>query len=105
MTFNITNEVVCIANLEAKEGKKEALLKVLQGLIQPSRSEPGCISYHLHVSPENPNLFTFIDKFKDLDAFNYHCETSHIKEAFDNIIPALVESMNITLHQEICFGE
>ncbi|KTD33573.1 putative monooxygenase YcnE [Legionella nautarum] len=98
-------EIVCIAHLEAKEGKKEMLLQILQGLIKPSRNEPGCLSYHLHASPENPNMFTFIDKFKNQEAFDYHCETHHVKEAFDNLIPPLVESMTITLHQEIAFAE
>lgn len=105
MATKTGKELVCIAHIEAKEGKKEMLLQVLKKLIKPSRSEPGCISYQLHSSPENPNMFTFIDKFKDQEAFDFHCETSHIKEAFDILIPPLVNSMVITLHQEISIAE
>jgi quinol monooxygenase YgiN len=103
MKMNTGKEIVCIAHLEAKEGKKDQLLQILKNLIKPSKNEPGCISYQLHSSPENPNLFTFIDKFKDQEAFDYHCETAHIKDAFDNLIPPLVEKMSITLHQELSF--
>jgi quinol monooxygenase YgiN len=105
MKTNTGKEIVCIAHLEAKEGKKEVLFQVLQGLINPSKNEHGCISYQLHSNTENPNMFTFIDKFQDQEAFDYHYEMVHIKEAFDNFIPPLVESMTITLHQEISFAE
>lgn len=101
MSENSPKEIICIAHLEAKEGQKDALLRVLTGLIKPSRNEPGCLSYQLHMSPENPNMFTFIDKFKDQSSFDYHCESSYVKEAFDNLIPPLVESMNITIHHEM----
>src|SRR5580704_3565430 len=96
-----TGEIICIAHLVAKNGQKDALFDALQRLIRPSRSEPGCISYQIHCNLENPNMFTFIDRFKDQTAFNYHCEAPYIKEAFDNLIPALVDSMEITVHQEL----
>lgn len=99
--MNTTEEIVCIAHLTAKEGQREALLRVLQDLIKPSRSESGCLSYYLHTSLENPNLFTFVDRFKDQEAFDYHCETPYIKEAFDNLIPPLIDAMEITLHHEL----
>lgn len=101
MSESLAKEVTCIAHLEAKEGQRDTLLSILTGLIKPSRSEPGCLSYKLHINSENPNMFTFIDKFKDQAAFDYHCESPHVKEAFDNLIPPLVESMNITIHHEM----
>lgn len=100
-----SSEIVCIAHLVAKEGQAETLLNVLKGLIKPSKSEPGCVSYQLHRNIENTNMFTFVDKFKDQAAFDYHCETAHIKEAFDEVIPPLVDSMDITLHQELHYTE
>jgi quinol monooxygenase YgiN len=50
-------------------------------------------------------MFTFIDRFKDQTAFDYHCESPHVKEAFDNLIPPLVETMNITIHHEMIIPE
>lgn len=100
MERNESAEVICIAHLVAKPGQADALFQVLQSLIQPSRAEPGCLSYQLHHNIENPDMFTFIDKFKDQAAFDYHCETEHIKTAFDHTIPPLVEKMDITLHKE-----
>ena len=105
MKGNDLNAIVCIAHLVAKEGQAETLLHVLKALIKLSKDEPGCINYQLHRSIENPNMFTFVDKFKDQTAFDYHCETVHVKEAFDELIPPLVDSMDITLHQELHYTE
>lgn len=99
-----SHEIVCIAHLVAKEGMTENLLQVLLGLVNPSKNEPGCLSYQLHCNIENPNMFTFVDRFKDQAAFDYHCEAEYIKEAFDHLIPPLIESMEITLHREIQFS-
>jgi len=96
-----SHEIVCIARLIAKEGMTASLLQVLQGLVKPSKSEPGCLSYQLHCDIENPNIFTFVDRFKDQAAFDFHCEAEYIKEAFDHLIPPLVESMDITMHQDV----
>lgn len=103
MKLNTSKEIICVAHLIAKDGQREALFNVLKALIKPSKNEPGCVSYQLHCSMENPNQFTFIDKFKDQSAFDYHCETAHVKKAFDDLIPPLVESMDISTHQEIFF--
>jgi quinol monooxygenase YgiN len=98
-----SKEIICIAHITAKEGQRDALLNILQSLIKPSKSEPGCLSYRLHHNIENPNMFTFIDKFKDQEAFDYHCETAHVKEAFDILIPPLAENIDISVHHEIIF--
>lgn len=103
MKKNTSNEIVCIARLVAKEGQADNLLVVLKKLIKSSKSESGCVSYQLHRSVENPGIFTFVDKFKDQAAFDYHCETEHVKEAFDSVIPPLVDSIEITLHNEMHF--
>lgn len=95
------HEIICIARLVAKEGMATNLLTVLQGLIKPSRNEPGCLSYQLHHDLENLNAFTFVDRFKDQTAFDIHCEADYTKEAFDHLIPPLVESIDITMHRDI----
>lgn len=105
MELKTSNEVVCVAHLVAKDGQREALFNILKTLIQPSKNEPGCVSYQLHCGLENPNQFTFIDRFKDQAAFDEHCNASYVQEAFDELIPPLVESMDITTHQEIYFNE
>lgn len=93
--------VVCIAILTAKEDKVDELLKVLYELKKLSPKEPGCLRYELHQDEENPRKFTFVDRFRNHEAFLFHCEQDYTKRYFDEIIPSLVESMDITTHREI----
>ena len=51
-----------IAYLHAKPEKRDELLKVLHSFVKPSRAEPACVDYHLHVSNDDPNLFVFYEK-------------------------------------------
>lgn len=53
-----------IAYLHAKPEKREELLKILQSFVRPSRAEPACIDYHLHVSDDDPNLFIFYENWR-----------------------------------------
>jgi len=94
--------LVCIAVLVAKPDKVEDLLHVFYKLIQNSTKEPGIVRYELHQDEENPRKFTFVDRFKNLEAFGFHCEQPYIKRAFDEgELEALCESMDITTHREI----
>jgi Antibiotic biosynthesis monooxygenase len=53
-----------IAYLHAKPKKRDELLQVLQSFIKPSRAEPVCVDYHLHVSNDDPNLFVFYESWR-----------------------------------------
>ena len=46
-----TNDIVtCVATLTAKEDQAVELCAALEALIQPTRSEHGCLSYELYQS-------------------------------------------------------
>lgn len=101
MKIKKSEQVICIATLVAKEDRVDDLLKVLYELKQLSPKEAGCLRYELHQDDENPLKFTFIDRFKDAKAFEYHCAQEYTIHYFDNIIPKLVDFMEITTHKEI----
>jgi hypothetical protein len=58
---NMTPGCTLIAYLHAKPEKRDELLKVLHSFVKPSRAEPACVDYHLHVSNDDPNLFVFYE--------------------------------------------
>lgn len=101
MTKKLLPEIVCVAELTAKEGMVDILLENLLALVPLSKSEPGCLRYELHQNLENTNMLTFIDRFKDQDAFDQHCEASYIKKYFDEIIPGLTDDIKISIYREI----
>lgn len=101
MNIKKNNNVICIAKIIAKKNKLEEVLRVFAELKRLSPKETGCIRYELHQNQDNPLDFTFIDRFKDLTAFDFHCEQEYTKKYFDEILPSITESIEITLHNEI----
>ena len=94
-------EIVCVAQFTAKEGKAEALLEALHGLIAPTRGETGNIRYELNQSIDAPGTITFIEKYASQEAFDYHCERPYIKTFFDDVSPKLAEAVVVTLCKEV----
>ncbi len=95
------DRVVVIAQFTAKPDKAEELVSRLAELLGPTHQEPGCIRYELNQCVEDPRVVTYIEKFADQEAFNYHVSTPYISGFFKDVAPALVESQNISFHREI----
>lgn len=60
-----------VARLQAKAEKLEEVRTTLKNLIGPTRAEPGCLSYVLHESKDDPCVFLFVETWRsraDLDA-------------------------------------
>ena len=64
-----------VAYLHAKPEKRDELLKVLQSFVKPSRAEPACVEYHLHVSNDDPNLFVFYENWRTRKELDQHLQT------------------------------
>jgi quinol monooxygenase YgiN len=44
-------------NATVQPGKEQILRDALLAMIEPTKKEPGCISYMLHGDPKNPAVF------------------------------------------------
>lgn len=96
-----TTQVVCVAEFFAKEGKTDELIDALHVLLKPTHAEPGCIRYELNQRADDPKGITYIEKWKDRQAFDEHCATPYITDFFDNVRPGLVERFEVKLYEEI----
>ncbi|MDX7949792.1 putative quinol monooxygenase [Lichenihabitans sp. Uapishka_5] len=67
-----------IARLTAKDGSEEKLRGVLQGLVAPTRAEAGCLTYELHRSHDQPNLFMFTESWASRSAWEAHMKAPHL---------------------------
>lgn len=99
--LNKNSELICIAKIIVKKDKLNEALEVFSNLKTLSPKEPGCLRYELFQDSENPLIFTFVDKFKDSKAFEYHCEQYYTKKYFDEVLPNLTDSMEINTYNEI----
>jgi quinol monooxygenase YgiN len=70
-----------IARVKARPGKVNELLSVLNSLVEPTRKEPGCLSYKLLQNNEDPTDFTLIEEWQSNTALESHFATKHFKDA------------------------
>ncbi len=70
-----------IARIKARPGKVNELLSVLNSLVEPTRKEPGCISYNLLQNNEDPTDFAFVEEWQSATALESHFATKHFKDA------------------------
>ena len=69
--------------------------------MESTHKEPGYIRYELNHHLENPQIITFVEKFKSKEDFDFHCNTSYIQDFFTKVAPNLVESQSINLYREV----
>ena len=79
-----------VAHMRAKEGKGAELGEALKGLIEPTRAEPGNISYELLASLDDDRNYTFVEEYADGAALDAHMGTPHVQAAIA-AMPELVE--------------
>jgi quinol monooxygenase YgiN len=71
--------VTVLAKLVAKDGQDDQLKLLLEGLLQPTRKEQGCVQYDLHQDVANPETFYFYEIWESSDDLKKHGESSHIQ--------------------------
>lgn len=96
-----TTQVVCVAEFHAVEGKADELIEALHRLIPPTVAESGCLRYELNQRRDEPRWITFIEKWKDKQAFDAHCAMPYITDYFERVRPRLVEEYSVRLYNEI----
>ncbi len=70
-----------IARVKARPNKANELLSVLSSLVEPTRKEPGCISYTLLRNNEDPTEFALIEEWQSSTVLESHFATKHFKDA------------------------
>ena len=70
-----------IARIKAHPNKVGELLSILGSLVEPTRREPGCLSYILLQNNDDPTDFTFVEEWQSNGALESHFTTKHFKDA------------------------
>jgi quinol monooxygenase YgiN len=70
-----------VALITAKPGSEDVLEHALTSLVEPTRAEPGCISYDLYRSAVDPATFITVELWKDQADLDAHMQTPHIAAA------------------------
>jgi len=67
-----------IARHWARRDTVDEVRRILLGLIEPSRAEPGCLKYELLQNADDPTDFTFVETFASDDALRVHAAAPYI---------------------------
>jgi quinol monooxygenase YgiN len=84
--------IVLVAGLRARPGREKALQELLVQMLEPTRDEPGCLTYNLHQSVVDPELFFVYAVWQDETCAEKH---SHMKHAlaFKTVARELLEGL------------
>lgn len=90
-----------IAKFVAKAGKEEELRKELLERIEPTRAEPGCISYELHQDIENPAVMVFLESWKSKEDLEKHLAMPYLQSLLGLVGDMCSEPPEIRLANKI----
>lgn len=92
-----TQGKVIVARFTAKPGNAEAMKKILNACVDPSRREPGCHDYHLYQSVEDENIFLFHEIWEDDTAITRHASQPHFLQLTADSNPLLQQPAEVTI--------
>lgn len=78
-----------LAFLRAQAGRSDALGDALVALVAPSRNEPGCMSYDVHRSIDDADLWMVYENWRSAADLEAHFALPHM-QAFVGKLPALL---------------
>ncbi len=90
-------KVTVIARLRAKAGMENDLKSLLLSLIEPSRSDEGCINYDLHQAIDDPATFIFYENWQSRQHLEKHSATTHLQDFRARAKALLAEEPEIIL--------
>ncbi len=66
-----------LAQFQAKQGRAEDLRRILSAIVAPTRAEPGCVNYDLHVNMDDPSRFVLYEGWQSKKALDHHMTLPH----------------------------
>lgn len=89
------------AAFHAKTDSISELKQALEGMLEPTRNEPGCLRYQLFQDKNDPSQFLFQEQFADEAAFDSHCNTTHFQALLKEIEDLLVSEPKVTFFDQV----
>jgi quinol monooxygenase YgiN len=84
-----------VARITARPDTVNEVRQILDGLIDPTRKEPGCVSYELLQNRKDPADFTFVEEWDGDASLEGHFSTEHISAALPKLQTLVAESPDI----------
>jgi len=89
--------VIVFASFHPKPGEAGAVEKILRGMVDPTRAEPGNEIYDLYKKAEAPASFHLFERYTDQAALQAHRETAHYRAYRASIVDHLAEPIGVVV--------
>ncbi|MBA6439954.1 putative quinol monooxygenase [Streptomyces sp. GMR22] len=91
------NPVTVIARFTPAPDRAPQLQALLEGMIAPTRSEPGCRSYDLYTTGTQAPDFVLLERYQDFAALEAHRTTAHYTAYRAQLSDLLAEPVEVSL--------
>ncbi|UAJ73997.1 antibiotic biosynthesis monooxygenase [Synechocystis sp. PCC 7339] len=99
-TDDVANQSIIVAgNIKVRPEKRQEFIALSQTFIEPSRSEPGCISYSFYEDETEDNKFLFFEVWRNRAALDYHFQTPYFHEFVEKSPDLLVKAAEIKVYK------
>lgn len=71
--------LLLVVHVHLQPGHENAFLDLARAMLDPSRAEPGCISYMFTQDPDDPAHIVFVEEWDDQAALDAHFATPHFQ--------------------------
>jgi quinol monooxygenase YgiN len=89
------SDLVVIASAKAQAGKEGVLEEALLEAAGPTRLQPGCVSFSLFHSIDDPTVIIGFERWASSDAHDQHLKGAHVQTLISKMGPILAESPKI----------
>jgi len=91
---------VIVAKFHAVEGSADEVARLLTEMAPLANEEPGCGTYIINRSVDDPRQFLLYEEYDDAAAFTAHTETEAFKRIIlGQVVPLLDERVRETYHR------
>ncbi len=87
-----------VARIKAKAENTDEVRRLLLALVEPTRKEPGCLSYELLQNRKDPTDFTFVEEWASEADFESHSTSDHIRAVGPNLQQIVTEAPEIGVY-------
>ena len=94
-------KLTVLARIRAKTGKEEEVLREIMSLIEPTRSEEGCISYDLHRAQDDPALFCLYENWRSRRDLDEHLATPYLQAFLGKAPDLLAEPVDLSFWSKV----
>src|SRR4051812_18594657 len=93
--------LILVVNLTMIEGHEDEVLGMFRKLQDETRKEPGCLTYVVQRSRENPRHYLVYEQYKNEAALEEHRNSPHFKRFATDGVFRFVEARQAEFFDEI----